>query len=138
MALSFITGKCQAAGLLERPVEILEQRCRKLLGKKNGVEEAVAALTAPNDTPEQKVQKIYSFVTQLENTSYVPFRPEQERKVLGIKRNQGVEDVLQQRSGDHYDLNRLFVSMARAVGVPAWMILLPDREYKIFVPSCSV
>jgi transglutaminase-like putative cysteine protease len=58
--------------------------------------------------------------------------------VLGIKRNQGVEDVLQQRSGDHYDLNRLFVSMARAGGVPAWMILLPDREYKIFVPSCSV
>jgi len=105
------------------------------LGKKKGVEEAVAPLTAPNDTLEQKVRKIYLFVTQLENTSYVPFRPEQERKVLGIKANQGVEDVLQQRSGDHDDLNRLFVSMVRAAGVPAWMILVPNREYKIFVPE---
>src|SRR5213080_3704240 len=102
-----LRGKRQAAGLLESPGEILEQ----------------------------KVRKIYLFVTQLENTSYVPFRPEQERKVLGIKANQGVEDVLRQRSGDHDDLNRLFVAMVRAAGLPASLMLVPNREHNVFLPA---
>lgn len=105
------------------------------LGKKKGVSEAVAALVAANDTPEQKVRKIYEFVSGLENTSYIPSRAEQEKKVLGIKPDQGVEDLLRQRSGDHDDLNRLFVAMVRAAGVPAWMMIVPNREYKIFVPE---
>jgi hypothetical protein len=105
------------------------------VGNKKGVAEAVAQLVVPNDTPVEKVRKIYSFVTQLENTSYVPFRPEQEKKVLGIELNQGVDDVLRQRSGNHDDLNRLFVAMVRAAGMPSWLMLVPNREDKIFVPE---
>jgi hypothetical protein len=105
------------------------------LGKKKGLSEAVASTVAPSDTAEQKIHKIYDFVTSLENTSYVPSRPEQEKKVLGIKEDQGVEDILRQRSGDHDDLNRLFVAMVRAAGMPAWMMIVPNREYKIFVPE---
>ena len=105
------------------------------LGKKKGVSEAVATTLAAIDTPEQKVRKIYDFVSSLENTSYIPSRAAQEKKVLGIKEDQGVEDILRQKSGDHDDLNRLFVAMVRAAGVPAWMMVVPNREYKIFVPE---
>jgi len=55
--------------------------------------------------------------------------------VLGIKLNAGVEDVLQQRSGDHDDLNRLFVAMVRAAGSAASLMLVPNREHNLFVPT---
>ena len=61
------------------------------LGKKKGISEAVAKTVAPTDTPEQKARKLYAFVSQLENQSYVPNRPEQEQKVLGMKYNAGLK-----------------------------------------------
>jgi len=105
------------------------------LGKKKGISEAVATTVAATDTPEQKARKLYAFVSQLENQSYVPNRPEQEQKALGMKYNAGVEDVLQQRSGDHDDLNRLLVAMLREAGIPASLMLMPDRDHQMFVPA---
>jgi hypothetical protein len=105
------------------------------LGKKRGVSEAVAQTVAAGDTPEQKTRKLYAFVSQLENQSYVPYRPEQEQKVLGLKVNAGAEDVLQGRSGDHDDLNRLLVAMLRTAGIPAELMLVPDRDHQMFVPA---
>ncbi len=105
------------------------------LGKNKGVSEAVAQTVAAGDTPEQKTRKLYAFVSQLENQSYVPYRPEQEQKMLGIKANAGAEDVLQARSGDHDDLNRLLVAMLRAARIPAVLMLVPDRDHQMFVPA---
>jgi len=112
-----------------------EHDVESFLGKKKCVAEATAQLISATDTPEQKTRKIYAFVSQLENTSYVPYRPQQEQKVLGIKLNAGVEDVLRQRSGDHDDLNRLFVAMVRAAGLPASLMLVPNREHNVFLPA---
>jgi hypothetical protein len=105
------------------------------LGKKHGIAEAVNQVVAAGDTLEQKTRKIYAFVSQLENQSYVPRRTELEEKALGMRYNAGAEDVLQQRSGDHDDLNRLLAAMLRAAGIPASMMLVPDRDTRIFIPS---
>lgn len=107
----------------------------KFLGRKNGVDEAVAQTVSPNDTPEQKVRKIYAFVAQLENQTYQPKRAEQEEHALGIKANEGAEDVLRQRSGWHDDLNRLFVAMVRATGIPAGMMWVAPRNRIFFQPE---
>ncbi|HTT22776.1 MAG TPA: DUF3857 and transglutaminase domain-containing protein [Candidatus Sulfotelmatobacter sp.] len=107
----------------------------KFLDRKAGVDEAVAKTVLPNDLPEQKVRKIYAFVTGLENQSYRPKREEQEEKVLGLKPNEGVEDVIRQRSGDHDDLNRLLVAMVRAAGIPAFVMWVPSRDEKFFEPE---
>lgn len=107
----------------------------KFLDRKAGVDEAVAKTVLPNDSPEQKVRKIYAFVTGLENQSYHPKREEQEEKALGLKPNDGVEDVLRQRSGDHDDLNRLLVAMVRAAGIPAFMMWVPSRDETFFQPE---
>ena len=45
------------------------------LGKKKGISEAVAKIVTASDSPEQKARKIYAFVSQLENQSYVPEPP---------------------------------------------------------------
>lgn len=105
----------------------------EFIGKKGGIDEAVAKLVTPSDTPEQKVRKIYGFVSQLENQDYVPERTAAENKVLELKPNKGAEDVLQHRSGNHDELNRLFVSMVRAAGIPASMIWVSDRSEDAFV-----
>jgi hypothetical protein len=102
------------------------------LGKKKGVSEALAQTIAAGDTPESKVRKIYAFVAQMQNRSYDPPRGTKEEQALGIKRNEGVEDVLRQRSGDHDDLNRLLVAMVREAGIPAWLIWVPARNTGYF------
>ena len=101
--------------------------------RNRGVDAAVAQAVTPSDTPEQKVRKLYAFVASLENQDYVPDRSKQENKVLEIKENKGAEDVLANRSGTHDELNRLFVSLVRAAGIPASMIWVPDRSREIFM-----
>jgi transglutaminase-like putative cysteine protease len=102
------------------------------LGRKKGISDAVGQTVAAGDSPEAKVRKIYAFVSQLENRSYDPHRATQEEQALGIKRNQGVEDVLRQRSGDHDELNRLLVAMVREAGIAASLIWIPDRSRTYF------
>lgn len=107
----------------------------KFLDQKGEIEGVVAKTISPDDSPEQKVRKIYAFVTGLENQSYRPLRQDQERKALGLKPNEGVEDVLRQSSGDHDDLNRLFVAMVRAARIPASMMWVASREQIFFQPE---
>jgi hypothetical protein len=107
----------------------------KFLDRKKGIDETLAKTVLPADPPDQKVRKIYAFVTELENQSFRPKRPEEEKKAIGLKPNEGAEDVLRQRSGDHNDLNRLFVAMVRAAGVPAWMMWVPSRDETFFQPE---
>jgi Domain of Unknown Function with PDB structure (DUF3857)/Transglutaminase-like superfamily len=101
--------------------------------RNKGVSDALAKIVAPSDTAEQKVRKIYAFVAGLENQGYIPERTKQEEKVLELKTNKGAEDALEHRSGSHDDLNRLFVSMIRAAGIPASLIWVPDRSREIFI-----
>jgi hypothetical protein len=105
------------------------------LNRKTGLDAALSQVIAPNDTPEVKVRKIYAYVSKMENWSFTPDKPEQEIQTLGIRVNRGAEDVLQQRSGTHDDLNRLFVAMVRSAGVLAWLIRVPDRGEYVFEPK---
>jgi len=105
------------------------------LGRKNGVAEAVGQTVGAGDTPEQKARKIYAFVAKLDNWSYQPARGEQEEHTLGIKADRGAEDVLRQHGGTHDDLNKLYVAMLRAAGIPAWLMWVPSRDQKFFEPE---
>jgi Transglutaminase-like superfamily. len=105
----------------------------EFVGKRKGIDEALAKVISASDKPEQKVSKIYAFVLSLENQDYIPRRTTQEEKVLEIKITKGAEDVLEHRSGRHDELNRLFVSMVRASGIPASLIRVPDRSREIFI-----
>ena len=71
----------------------------KFLGKKHAIPETVAGIVAASDSPEQKVKKIYAYVAELDNLTYKPQRTQQEQKVLGVKDNRGVEDVLRLEVG---------------------------------------
>jgi hypothetical protein len=105
------------------------------VGRKNGVDQAVAVATNGANSPEEKVRKIYEAVSKLDNWNYQPEREAQEDKTLGIKTNHGAEDVLRQHGGRHDDLNRLLVAMARGAGLPASMMWVPSRDRNLFQPE---
>ena len=105
------------------------------LEKNRGVNDELAKLLAPTDTAEQKLRKIYAFIGTLENLDYIPERTEQEQKVLDLKPDKGAEDVLEHHTGSHDELNRLFVSMVRAAGIPASLVWVPDRSEEVFLKS---
>jgi hypothetical protein len=105
----------------------------EFVGKNHGIDEILAKVVAPTDTPEQKVHKIYTFVGSLENQDYIPERSKQEVKVLDLKVIKGADNVLQNHSGSHDELNRVFVSMVRTAGIPASLIWIPSRDRDIFI-----
>jgi hypothetical protein len=109
------------------------KKAEGFIGDDKAVRDGVAKIVAPADSAEQKVRKIYAFVSSLENQEFIPERTLQEQKVLELKQNKNSEDVLQHRSGTHDELNRLFVSMVRAAGVPASLMWVPDRSKEIFL-----
>lgn len=105
----------------------------EFVAKNRGVDDAVAKIVSPSDSPEQKVRKIYAFVGSLENQDYIPERTKQEDKVLDLKVIKGADNVLENRSGTHDELNRLFISMVRAAGIPASLMWVPNRDRDIFI-----
>lgn len=105
----------------------------EFVGKNRGVNQALAKIVDATDTPEQKVHKIYAFIGSLENRNYIPERSKQEEKVLDLKVIKDADNVLENRSGSHDELNRLFISMVRAAGIPASLIWVPNRDQDIFL-----
>ena len=137
------------------------------LGRNDGVAPAIAKITSPADTMQQKVEKIYAFVSSLKNESHDPKFAKQkayaleyrssecimESGIVGIaasggplgcvqtqsspvdekRQSRGARDVLQEGGGTHDELNRLFVAMVRASGVPASLIWVPDRSEQAFM-----
>ncbi len=108
-----------------------DKTVESFLDHHKGIAEAVASTVAASDSPETKARKIYAFVSSLQNRSYDP-RGLEEQQAMGMQENKGADDVLRQRSGDHDDLNRLFVAMVRAAGLQAWLMRVPEREDMFF------
>jgi hypothetical protein len=115
--------------------KFLSKDAESFIGKNNGLDQALILATSGANNPEQKVRSIYKFVSQFENWSYNPPRASQEDKVLGIKANHDVEEVLGQHGGTHDDLTRLFVAMVRAAGIPASLMWVPSRDQTFFDPA---
>ena len=106
----------------------------KFMGKKDGVAEQVNQLVAASDTPEQKVQKIYSFVAGLENQSFMAHRTSQEQKVLGLKDN-GVSDILKQKSGDRNELTLLLRHHGSSRRRSRVRMVVTSRDNDYFEPN---
>ena len=105
------------------------------LDRRNGIQETANQLVTATDSPEQKAKKLYAFVIGLDNDDYLPPRSEQEIRVLGLKETKGVEDVLAQKRGDDSEITRLFVALAKAAGIPAYVMTITSRENSYFDPA---
>jgi transglutaminase-like putative cysteine protease len=94
-----------------------------------------ADVTTGAATEDQKLQKIYAAVMELENTHYTRDHEQRENKAEGGGQVKNVADVLSHKRGSETQLAQLFVGMARAAGMKAYFMLVPDRSERLFAPG---
>ena len=104
----------------------------KFIRKDKGIDRVVAQLISPNDPPKVKLRKLYARAQQVRNLSYERRKTQKEEKRKKLKENKSVKDVLKRGYGDAWDINRLFVALARAAGFDASVVLLAERSSQFF------
>ena len=105
------------------------------IGKQKAMEQAVAQIIAPADSPDTKLHKIYDRVQQVRNTSYELRKTEQEEKRDKEKVNENVEDIWKRGYGNGQQLTWLFLALARAAGLEAYGCWVADRRQYFFQPG---
>jgi hypothetical protein len=110
-------------------------RVEAFTGKRKAMEQAVAGIVAPNDTPDAKLQKIYDRVQKVRNTSWEVSKTEQEAKREKQKEVNNVEDLWKQGYGDSRQINWLFLALVRAAGFEAYSVYISSRNEYFFKPQ---
>lgn len=106
----------------------------KFIGKRKAMEEAVAQIVLPSDQPEVKLGKIFYRVQHLRNTSFEFTKTRQEEKREKEKVDENVEDVWKRGYGTQWQLDWLYVALARAAGLQAYGCWVSSRAEYFFTP----
>lgn len=96
---------------------------------------ATESIIAGANTQDEKLRKIYAAVMALENTSYTRAHEQREDKAEGLGKVNNASDVLSHKRGNSTQITELFVGMARAAGMKAYMMLVPDRSTNLFAAA---
>lgn len=107
----------------------------KFIGPGSRVTSAVKDLFAPTDTQDQKLRKIYAAVMKLNNTSYGRQHTVAEEKSQGYGEIKDADDIWQRQRGYDDQITALFVAMARAAGMNAYLMGVTSRDRNVFIPS---
>ena len=104
------------------------------VGKRKAMEDAVAEIVSPSDSPEMKLRKIYDRVQTIRNTSYELRKTEQEEKREKEKPAENVEEVWKRGYGNGIQLTWLYLALVRAAGFEAYGAWVSDRRNYFFTP----
>jgi hypothetical protein len=107
----------------------------KFVGKPKAMGEAVSQIVSPNDAPEVKLRKIYDRVQQIRNTSFELRKTQEEEKREKEKFDESVEDVWKRGYGNKWQLDWLFLGLARAAGFEAYGCWVSSRAEYFFNPK---
>ncbi len=107
----------------------------KFIGPGNKVKEAVKELVGPTDTADQKLRKFYATVMKLDNTVYSRNRSAAEEKSEGLNPPKSTDDILERKRGTDDQIAQLYVAMARAAGMKAYVMSVTDRDRAMFMPQ---
>ncbi len=121
--------------VLEEEGKYWAKKRDKFIGPGGAVNAAVNELVLPSDTPEQKLRKIYAAVQKLENTDFTRNHSGAEEKSQGLGEIKSTDDIWNRKRGTDDQLTELFVAMARAAGIKAYLMSVADRSQHIFFPT---
>ena len=102
------------------------------LGKRGGLQSAVAQIVSPSDDQETKLRKLYARVQQLRNTSFEENLTAQQQKREPSKPNKNVEDVWKHGYGNGVELTWLYLALARDAGFETYPVYVADRRNYFF------
>jgi hypothetical protein len=109
----------------------------KFIGPDSGVKAAVNDLATSSDSQDQKLRKLYAAVMRLENTDYTREHSTAEEKSEGLKEAHTTDDILTRKRGSSDQLTELFVAMARAAGMKAYVMAVTNRDRSLFLRAYS-
>jgi hypothetical protein len=112
----------------------MSAQLESFIDRKKAMEQAVAGIVAVGDSPEVKMEKIYSRVQQIRNTSY-EVRTEQEQVRDAEKPSINVEEVWKKGYGNGRELTWLYLALVRAVGLEAYGVSCSPRNDYFFSPQ---
>lgn len=98
---------------------------------KSATQQIIAGAT----TQDQKLRAIYAAVQKMENTHFTRQHDNREDKAAGLSKLNSVADVFKRERGSPMQLTELFIGMARAAGLQADAMLIPDRSKEMFLPQ---
>jgi hypothetical protein len=107
-------------------------RVNKFISPNASLNAMVNQLTAPGDTQEVKLKKIYEGIMAFENTDFTRERSQKEDKSEGFKEVRGVQDYIPRRRASSDQLTLLFVALARAAGLKAYVMFVTNRDSDMF------
>jgi hypothetical protein len=125
----------QADKFWKKEAKKQNDKVESFIGKRKAMEQAVAQIVSPSDTPEVKLQKIYARVQQLRNTGFEVETTEQEKKRVKEKEVKNVEDVWKSGSGSGGEITWLYLALVRAAGLEAYPVMVSRRNEYFFMPQ---
>ena len=105
------------------------------IGPNGAVAAAVHQLTSPSDTQEAKLRKIYAAVEQVDNTDYSRQHTRLEDKAEGLSQIRSTDDIWTRKRGSSDQIAALFVAMARAGGMKAYLMAVTNRDRSVFLQN---
>jgi hypothetical protein len=113
----------------------LNDQLESFIDKRKAMDQAVAGIVSPTDSPEVKLQKIYASVQQIRNTSYEVWKSGQEQQRNKEKDPDNVENIWKKHYGNGRELTWLFLALARSAGFEASGMWVADRSNYFFFPQ---
>ena len=107
----------------------------RFIGPGAKVKEAANSLVAPSDTQDQKLRKLYAAVMKLDNSAYNRDRSHAEEKSQGLGDAKSTDDIWERKRGTDDHLTELFVAMARAAGMKAYVMAVASRDSRVFLAN---
>jgi hypothetical protein len=107
----------------------------RFIGPNGAVGAAVQQLVSASDTQDVKLKKIYAAVEELENSDYTREHSRVEDKAEGLSQVKTTDDIWTRKRGSSDQITELFVAMARAAGMKAYVMAVTNRDRSLFIPS---
>ena len=100
----------------------------EFIGPGPQVKAAVQQLAGPSDTADQRLKKIYTAVMKLDNTDYAPPSSSAAPQMSTLNEPKTTDDIWERKRGSGRQITDLFVAMARAAGMKAYLMAVTDRS----------
>lgn len=107
----------------------------KFMNLSGPVSAMAGQLTAPGDPQDVKVKKLYEGVMAFENTDFTREHSAREDKSEGLRSVKTVQDIIARKRGNSEELTLLFVALARAAGLKAYVMEVSNRDTDFFNPN---
>jgi hypothetical protein len=104
----------------------------KFMSRPRRLRSVIDALISPEDTPEQKLRKLYNAVQKIRNLSYEEYFTRQERWEENLGRRDWAGDVWELGHGYDWEIARLFTALCRAAGLDANVVFVSERDDHFF------